>query len=156
VQETIGAAFVALEPADLTIDEYDDVSTMLASVPLIEDWCKAVRAEAERRLLAGTPVAGYKLVRGKAGARQWSDKTEAEAALKAMRLRQDEMYSMSVISPTQAEKLLAKDSPKRWSKLQHLVVQSEGGLSVAPESDKRQAVAIEPVADAFADMGDLA
>ena len=132
----------------------DSLAAALASVPLIEDWCKAVRAEAERRLLAGAPVPGFKLVRGKAGARQWVDKDEAEATLKSMRLRQDEMYDMKLISPTTAEKLLAKESPKRWTKLQPLIAQAQGGLSVAPESDKRPAVEIEPTADAFGEVAD--
>lgn len=165
VQEAVGADFAnlaapgqpdTLDPVILewTTGDEDAIAAALKAVPLIEDWCKAVRAEAERRLLAGTPVSGFKLVRGKAGARQWSDKTEVEATLKAMRLRQDEMYSMSLISPTQAEKLLAKESPKRWTKLQPLIVQAQGGLSVAPESDKRPAVEIEPVADAFAEVAD--
>lgn len=157
VRDAVGADFADISSIGdpLPVPPSDGgLSDALASVPLIEDWCKAVRAEAERRLLAGAPVPGFKLVRGKAGARQWVDKDEAEATLKSMRLRQDEMYDMKLISPTTAEKLLAKESPKRWTKLQPLIAQAQGGLSVAPESDKRPAVEIEPTADAFGEVAD--
>ena len=45
-----------------------------------------------------------------------------------------------------------KETPKRWNKLQALITRSDGKPSVAPVSDKRDALVIEPVADAFADI----
>lgn len=146
------------EFADLTVvvqpavfaDDY--LAVCMAKANLIEDWLTAVRAEVERRLLAGTPVSGYKIVQGKMGNRSWTSKAEAEEAMKAMRLKQDEMYDYSIISPTAAEKLLAKDSPRRWSKLQSLIQRTEGKPSVAPLSDKRPALEMKPVADDFAEV----
>lgn len=136
-----------IEPGESTSDEY--LSLAMAKTKLIEEWISAVRAEVERRLLAGKAVPGYKLVQGKQGNRAWTSKTEAEEAMKAMRLKQDEMYDRTVISPTTAEKLLAKDSPRRWAKLQAYITRSEGKPSVAPASDKRAALEIKPVADEF-------
>lgn len=118
------------------------------AVPLLEIFCKAVRARVEKELLEGREVAGYKLVAGKKGARAWSDEADAEKALKAMRLKKEQMYAFSVISPTAAEKLL-KPTPKRWAKLQPLIKQTEGKPSVAPLTDKREALAIQPVASEF-------
>jgi hypothetical protein len=69
-----------------------------------------------------------------------------------MRLKQDEMYSFTLISPTAAEKLLAKESPKRWAKLQPLITRSEGSITVAPVSDNRPAIEVKPVADDFTDL----
>lgn len=154
VQEEIGADFANLDEAP-KVDEQTDIGEKLDAVELVEMWCKAVRAEAERRLHAGIAVPGYKLVEGKRGARAWTAETEAEEVMKSMRLKQDEMYSFKLISPTQAEKLL-KDSPKRWNRLQELVTQKGGNPTVVPESDKRPALVINPVAD-FADEtgGDL-
>lgn len=126
-----------------------DLAVSMSKVSLIEGWANAVRAETERRLLAGTPVDGWKLVEGRRGARSWMDDTAVEEAMKAMRLRQDEMYSMKLISPTQAEKLLKKDSPKRWAKLEELITQSEGKPSVAPASDKRPALVVSATVDEF-------
>jgi hypothetical protein len=110
-------------------------------VGLVEDWCKAIRAEIERRLLQGLSVTGYKLVEGKQGNRKWSDEAQAEAAMKSMRLKSDEMYERKVISPTAAEKVL-KQTPAKWEKLQKLIVRNPGKPSVAKADDKRPALAV--------------
>ena len=117
----------------------DQLAQAMSKVGLIEDFCKAVRAETERRLLAGQDVAGWKLVEGRRGPRDWSSKEDAEAQLKAMRLKVDEMYDLKVKSPTSIEKVL-KESPRKWAKLQSLITQSDGKPSVAPDSDKRPAL----------------
>lgn len=145
------------------------IGELLGQIDFIESWCKAVRAKAEVELLAGREVPGYKLVKGKKGPRQWSDVEEAEKALKSMRLKHDQMYEYKVISPTTAESLsprLDKDGNpkpnqeptplgiKQWRKLQKLITQSEGGMSVAPASDKRPAVVVQPVEDDFADVSE--
>lgn len=127
----------------------DRLAQAMEKVSLIEDFCKAIRSETERRLLAGHPVPGFKLVEGRKGARKWTSDEEAEAALKSMRLKTDEMYDYSVKSPTSIEKVL-KDNPRRWTKLQELISRSDGKPSVAPESDKRPALAITSVTDSFA------
>lgn len=131
----------------------DQLGVKMQAVDMVEGWCKAVRAETERRLLAGGSVAGFKLVQGKRGARAWVNEGEAEATFKSMRLKQDEMYDFKLISPTTAEKLL-KDTPKRWNRITPLISQSEGKPSVAPESDKRPALVITPVADDFEEVAD--
>lgn len=123
----------------------------MAKVGMVEDWCKAVRAEVERRLLAGQNVDGYKLVEGKRGPRKWSDADEVEQLFKSFRLRQDEMYDFSLISPTKAEKLF-KENPKRWAKVQDCITQSAGKPSVAPATDRRQEIAVQSVADDFRDL----
>ena len=130
------------------------LSAALGKIDLIEDWCKAVRAEAERRLLAGQPVPGWKLVQGKKGARQWADAKAAEDALKSMRLKPDDMYEMKLISPTTAEKLYKAGTigPRQWPHLQGLITQSEGKPHVAPESDSRPALVVTPVVEEFADL----
>lgn len=109
------------------------------AVDLIESWCKAVRARVESELIRGRSVAGYKLVQGRQGARQWSDRDEAERELKAMRLKQEVMYDLSLISPTTAEKLAKAGTigPRQYERLKQLVTRAEGKLSVAPSGDKR-------------------
>lgn len=130
------------------------VANLMGAIDLIESFCKAVRAKAETELLAGREVPGYKLVQGKKGNRQWGDAAAVEALMKSMRLKQDEMYDFKLISPTTAEKLAKAETigKKQWPKLQGLIVQTEGGLSVAPASDKRAAVVVTPVADDFDDV----
>ncbi|KAK1548903.1 hypothetical protein Q3G72_003266 [Acer saccharum] len=136
--------------------DVEHLAVCMDSVDLVEGWCKAVRAESERRLLAGTPVPGWKLVTGKAGSRSWNDAEAARAKLKGMRLRDDVMYDFTLISPTTAEKLRADGviKPKQWTALQDLISRSSGKPSVAPASDKRPALDIGKVEDDFAALDD--
>lgn len=131
-----------------------DLGRTLAACDLIEDFTKAVRAEAERRLLAGEPVTGFKLVQGKRGSRAWSDAKVAEETLKSMRIKIEDMYDFKLISPTSAEKLAKSEviGKRQWPKLQGLITQSDGKPHVAPVSDSRPALTVTPVADDFTDV----
>jgi hypothetical protein len=130
------------------------LAACLSKADLIEDWCKAIRAEVERRLLAGAPVPGYKLVQGKRGSRAWSDAKVAEETLKSMRIKIEDMYDFKLISPTSAEKLAKSEviGKRQWPKLQGLITQSDGKPHVAPVSDSRPALTVTPVADDFTDV----
>jgi hypothetical protein len=134
--------------------DQDDLARVMANANLIEGWVKAVRAEVERRLLAGEPVTGYKLVQGKRGNRMWVNPDDAEAALKAMRIKHDQMYDYKLASPTSIEKLAKAEEigPRQWAKIQALITQSEGQPSVAPESDKRPALVTSAAASDFDDV----
>lgn len=162
------AGELILQTPGATADEFEDLNTAQAVAPkaaeaeiiakllphldLIETWVKAVRSRGEELLHAGVEVPGYKLVEGRRGGRKWIDDERAEEAMKAMRLKQDEMYDRKLISPTTAEKLLAKENPRRWSKLQGLITQSGGNPTVVPASDPRPAIVIKPVSDEFEDL----
>ena len=145
VQEAVGADFDNLDFDEIKTSPMgmgaNSLSIAMAAVPLVEDWCKAVRARLEAELLAGKPVPGFKLVQGRNGARKWADEKTAEAALKKMKLKVEEMYDLKLITPPAAEKLAKAGTigPKQWPSLQGLIVQKPGPPSVAPESDKRPA-----------------
>lgn len=144
-------------PADTGISDADWLAACLSKVDLIEDWCKSVRAESLRRLSAGEPVPGYKLVPGKRGNRQWADPAEAEKVLREQfRLPVDKAYDLKLISPTTAEKLAKAGDigPRQWAKVIPLIVQKDGAPSVAPASDPRPAITVQPVADAFTVQAD--
>lgn len=134
-------------------DSEEWLAACMSKVDLIADWCKAVQAETERRLLAGDNVPGYKLVQGKRGARQWSNVEDAEKTLKSFRLKTEEMYDFKLISPTSAEKLAKAETigKRQWPKLQGLIVQSEGKPHVAPATDPRPAIEVKPVVEDFDD-----
>lgn len=141
----------ALEAATerLTTAEDERLATLMDAADMIEGFAKAVRAEVERRLQAGKFTdARYKLVEGRQGARSWTSEEEAEAALKAMRLKVDQMYDFKLISPTTAEKVLKEANPRKWTKLQPLIGRSDGKPSVAPASDKRPALSMA-IAEGF-------
>lgn len=146
-----------LEPALARTFDNVTLGNLMSATDLIESWCKAVRAKGEAELLAGNAVPGFKLVQGRRGARKWADMTAAEQALKAMRLKVEEMYDLSLISPTTAEKLHKAGAigPRQWPKLQTLVVQPEGRPSVAPDSDKRPALVVQASADEFDNVAEL-
>ena len=136
-----------------TADE-DALARVMANADMIENWVKAVRAEVERRLLAGEPVKGYKLVQGKRGNRQWSKLEDAEAMLKSMKVKHDLMYDYKLVSPTTVEKLAKADEigPRQWAKIQALITQSEGQPSVAPLSDKRPVLVTSAAVSDFDDV----
>jgi len=144
----------SLEAATEAVATADDerLATLMDAADMIEGFAKAVRAEVERRLLAGKFTdARYKLVEGRQGARSWKDEAEAEAALKAMRLKVDQMYDFKLISPTTAEKVLKEANPRKWNKLQPLIGRSDGKPSVAPASDKRPALSMA-IAEQFEEL----
>lgn len=164
VAQAVGADFDVLDPpANLTKADVGLLSAVndehlgrcMSAIDLIEDWCKAVRAEVERRLLAGQPIPGFKLVQGKRGARAWTDAEAAEKLLKdTFRLKTEQVYDLKLISPTSAEKLqkAGEIGPRQWPKVLELVHQPEGKPSVAPESDKRPALVMSAVASDFEDV----
>jgi hypothetical protein len=144
------ADLVAQEITSETSDNYLPVA--MSKVELVEQWCKAIRAETERRLLAGQPVTGYKLVAGRTGNRDWKDAAAVEDMMKkTFRMRDDQVYDQKLISPTKAEKVF-KENPKRWANLQEQIVRGEGKPSVAPATDKRPAMDVKPILDDFRDL----
>lgn len=147
IEEETRDLFAGMDTAAL---EEEKLATAMAKVDLVEQWCKAVRAEVERRLLSGTPVQGFKLVEGKRGNRAWTNADEAEAAMKRFRFKQDQMYDYKLISPTKAEKLIKDKFPKRWEKMEKIIDRADGKPSVAPATDRRPALAISTVSDKFA------
>lgn len=151
--------FSDLTVESVTVDETasdDYLAFAMDKADLIEGWVKSVRAEVERRLVAGREVPGYKLVEGKKGHRKWINEDEAQLQLKSMRLKQDEMFDFKLISPTTAEKLYkaGRIGERQWKKLQAQYAQNQGKPSVAPVTDGRPAISVAASADDFAVIDD--
>jgi len=159
LQDAVGIA--AASPADFTpaavpgkphieasTDEWLSASMKVAD--RLEAWCKAVRAEVERRLLAGAPVPDFKLVQGRQGNRAWSDVGEATKLLREVfRLPVEKAFDMSLISPTSAEKLAKAGDigPRQWPKAEKLIIRAPGKPHVAPADDPRAALTVTTSAD---------
>lgn len=127
----------------------------MADVDLVEGWATAVRAETERQLLAGHDVPGWKLVQGRKGSAKWASEEEAEELLKkVVRLKADDMYEKSIISPTTARKLAKKGliPAKKVPLVEALITQKEGGPSVAPAADPRPAITVSATDADFDDL----
>lgn len=135
----------------LTAEQLADIYSQIG---LIESFCKAVCDRVSSELNAGHPVPGFKLVTGKKGNRAWNDEDAARALLKdQFRYKTEEVFDLKLISPTAAEKLIKKASPRRWTKVEALITRAEGKPTVAPESDPREALNTNPVND-FDDVSD--
>lgn len=134
------------------------LGVMLAKIDMIQGWCADIQKRAFEELLAGRPVIRedgmrYKLVEGRAGHRKWTDDKIAEDALSKMRLKREQIYDMSLISPATAEKLatpkknrkgeIVVEAPlgaRQWKKLEELITQSDGKPTIALETDPRPAL----------------
>lgn len=116
-------------------------------IPLIKSWCDAIEKKVFEKVKTGEigEAQGLKMVAGKAGKRNWLNAEQAEELLKSFKLRKDEMYSFNLISPAQAEKVLA-ENPRQWNKLKAVITQAEGGPSIVHVSDRRPPINLAPSA----------
>jgi hypothetical protein len=141
--------------ASLDLNRYDDLNLGAdehASDVTVQAGGYGAQAEAE--LFAGRDVPGFKLVEGRRGARAWGDAAEVESEMKKMRIKQDVMYDLKLISPTSAEKAFKDGTigPRQWPKLQSMITQAQGKPSVAPASDKRPALVLQAAEDEFENL----
>ena len=136
------------------------LSNAMKAAPLVEMWIKAVREAVWQNLMAGQPVKGFELVRGKQGNRKWADEKAAQPWLYHA-LGQASYEEPKLVSPTEAEKrikkaiktpewketekalkekkLIAQDASLRDVIMVDNVTRAPAGLSVAEESDDRPA-----------------
>ncbi|WP_406706854.1 DUF2800 domain-containing protein [Sodalis sp.] len=119
----------------------DELAAVYGQLPALEGFCKSVYARVMGELRNGHVLPGLKLVQGKPGNRAWRDEAAARALLKdQFRYKMDDIFDMKLISPTRAEKLIKKASPRRWPKVEPLITRPDGKPVVAPQSDPRPAL----------------
>lgn len=119
--------------------EPETISRILDAMPQITAWMAAVSEYAQAQIMRGTVIPGYKVVQGRAGAREW-DSDKADAIMLKGKVKADYRYTKKVVSPAQAEKLMkqGKIAPDVWAELEKLIVRKEGNPSLAPASDPRK------------------
>lgn len=141
------AGFVSMSPTDL--------AALYLKMPLIEAWCAAVKKSVEADAMAGKigPEHGLKVIAGRMGNRAWDDAEAVEAEMKSMRIKQEQMYNFTLISPTDAEKVLA-DNPRKWKKLSEHITRAPGGKKVVSVEAKGEAIDMRPNASGFEDVTD--
>lgn len=125
-----------------------EVFDCLHNVDMIKAWCKALEARAQELLEQGQAPenCGYKLVRAKTN-RAWVDESAADRAMARAGVDAKERYApRKLISPAQAEKKLGRKHDIMTGKRKKYVDKPEGALTVARESDKRDAVVIDVTA----------
>lgn len=146
INDTVGGIATVADFADLAVVDSGPLAAAMSRVELVEHWCKAIRAEVERRLLNSEPVPGFKLVEGRKGNRAWTDEKAVEELMKKLKMTRDQMYDQKVISPTTAEKVL-KIAPRKWEMVSRLIKRADGKPSVAPATDKRPEMVVSNAKD---------
>lgn len=128
------------EMDDSNMDEHSitDIQRkrILDNRKLIESFFKSVEDSVFLRLQRGESFKGYKLVTGRSN-RIW--KEDAESTL--VKELGDGAYTKKLITITAAQKELGKDV------VNELAIKPEGKPTLAPESDKRQAIIISSIED---------
>jgi hypothetical protein len=111
----------------------------MARVPVIEAWCRDVRAACDNAMLnEHIRVPGFKVVQGKKGNRTWTDRDDVFTELALFELGDTVITSKpELISPAAMQKALEDKHPDAWEAVQEYITQTEGKASVAPESDER-------------------
>lgn len=128
-----------------------DLGRAMTLVPLVEEWCSAVRTRLFADLKAGVPHDGWKLVQGRKGDRAWGNEGTVKKFIAAV-LGEHAYQPRKLITPSKAEELLKRNDPALWTDLQPLITQPDGQPSVAPESDKRPALVVGAASDLFDDL----
>ncbi len=127
----------------------EELAAAMRIIPILDFWIRDVEGMLKRRLEAGESVKGFKLVRKKSN-RAWTDPADLERRLKAKAgVKADDFYTKKLKSPAALEKV--KKLGKDWvAKYCH---KPEGGLTVVPDTDKRQP-ALPAVLTDFAPIAD--
>lgn len=120
----------------------DQLAKILLHKSDIEKWLKDAEDYALHRMKDGHEIPGFKLVMSRGGNRAWSDpKRAGNLLVESTILKREEVFSESVITVAQAEKLLGKN--KLPAKLDELITRKPGVPEIAPLSDKREEITIK-------------
>ena len=111
----------------------NDLATALEMIQELEPWIKEVKKDAEKAMMAGAHVEGWKVIETRP-TRKWAvDDTDVLEYLGEAGLDLDAAAPRKVITPPQAEKLLGSVETE-------MVVSVSSGKKIAPLSDKSPAL----------------
>lgn len=106
-------------------------------LPLLRQHIDKVEKAMSAALHSGKKVPGYKLVEGRPGNRSWSDEKWVEELAARHNVDMDLLTKKSVMSPTEAEKVLKGAYARMWAELETKVTRKPGAPCVATADDKR-------------------
>lgn len=108
----------------------------------IKAWVKALDEFAYNEAMHGRCPPGYKLVEKRAN-RKWRSDKDAEHTFGDQ--FSDDIYEPRTIkSPAQVEKIIGKTE---FARFEHLAVKESSGFTLAPETDKRQAIKLDAASE---------
>ena len=122
----------------------EDVGKILSRADVIKKWVADLEEWALSELLNGGEVPGWKAVEGRSN-RQFEDTDKAFEAVKADGYDEAVLYERKPITLTAVEKLLGK---KKFEEiLAPFTIKPSGKPTLAPESDKREAITVKVSAE---------
>jgi len=125
-----------LKPLDTITQE--EQRLILDNQKNLTSYMKAIAEYAEESLQAGREFPGYKLVEGRS-LRVWRNSEDAEKLLRG-NFKKGEVLIEKLVSPAQADKLLANSTTRLQNKVDALITKPRGKPTLAPISDKRPAI----------------
>lgn len=134
------AGFTELKPNSLSLEELDKY---LKAGESVSAWLKDLKDYTLKQCLAGKNVPGWKAVAGRRS-RSWTDQLHAFEVLQSKGIDESMLYERKPLSVAKTEKLIGE---KLYKEIEpDLVTISEGKPTLAPESDKRDAITQVPTA----------
>ena len=86
----------------------EQIGMMLSKIDAVEDYIKALREYATKKIEAGSVIRGWQM-QPKRALRKWTDEAKAAELLQEHGISKDLIYTTSIISPSEASKLLSKE-----------------------------------------------
>lgn len=114
----------------------EEVGEILAKAELLVSWHKKLKAYAQKSLLDGIEIPGWKIVEGRSN-RVISDYDHLVQNLEAAGYNRSLFYQTVELTLTEMEKTVGKKELKEIAG--NLIVKPEGKPTIAPETDKRPA-----------------
>ncbi len=148
---------IAQQAADMNPTAMTDekIAQIMLAAPLVRQMIEAVEEESLRRLKAGHPIPGLKVVNGR-GSRSWAlPEEEMATKLIGMGIPKGVVYETKLVTPAKVENL-KWEKTKAGAKIQtqlserqlktldvEYIAKVAGKLTVVPESDPRPAVVLD-------------
>ena len=132
----------AIDLGDFSSLSDEKLSAMYRAIPAAKKYFAKLEDYVECRAVAGRKFPGLKLVQGRQGNRKWSDERKAFSLLRKL-FPGESCREISVISVTDADKLVkgaVQLDAELYSKLEKLIVRTDGAPTLVPETDSRPAL----------------
>jgi len=131
----------------------DDLQNLQAAANMVDEvsaWVAAVREEMYLQMSRGVALEGWKVV-DKVARRTWINESDAiKGLMKGRKLTKADIHETKLMSPAQIEKLVKK--VKLDIELTHYVETVSSGTTMAPATDRREAVVVLDVQGHLAEM----
>lgn len=114
----------------------DQLKAEWDKLPLMRQHIADIEKAMYAALMRGEQVEGLKLVEGRPGNRSWDDQKWVEELAARHDVDMDLLIKKSVMSPTDAEKVLKGTYDRMWAELETHVVRKPGQPSIATADDK--------------------